>query len=197
MVIRPVKASVYYQRNLQILKNKYRQSSSPNYSTTFKFAFEGGDSTVEKDMYYSIHGLNTSFLDVSSDGTAILYLKDVYDFPHSSSYPSSFSNALNDLGELAVNYGICHVYNVGIYAQENFHSYIPVPYPGYYIEFGSTGTIVALVQDRLNELGFNCGTADGKFGSKTKNAVISFQSSSGLSADGIVGPKTWDALFNS
>mgnify|MGYP000122744771 CR=1 FL=1 len=29
------------------------------------------------------------------------------------------------------------------------------------------------------------------------NAVISFQSSKGLTADGEVGPATWNALFNS
>lgn len=36
---------------------------------------------------------------------------------------------------------------------------------------------------------------DGKFGSGTERAVKSFQASRGLTADGIVGKKTWDALF--
>jgi peptidoglycan hydrolase-like protein with peptidoglycan-binding domain len=35
---------------------------------------------------------------------------------------------------------------------------------------------------------------DGVFGPKTKAAVIEFQQSSGLTADGIVGPNTWAAL---
>lgn len=35
---------------------------------------------------------------------------------------------------------------------------------------------------------------DGIFGSKTKAAVVAFQKSKGLTADGIVGPYTWDAL---
>lgn len=38
-------------------------------------------------------------------------------------------------------------------------------------------------------------TADGIFGTKTKNAVAAYQSSKGLAADGICGPKTWDALI--
>lgn len=38
-------------------------------------------------------------------------------------------------------------------------------------------------------------TADGIFGTKTKNAVAAYQSSKGLTADGICGPKTWDALI--
>jgi peptidoglycan hydrolase-like protein with peptidoglycan-binding domain len=37
-------------------------------------------------------------------------------------------------------------------------------------------------------------TVDGIFGTKTKNAVISFQTAQGLTADGICGAKTWAAL---
>ena len=38
-------------------------------------------------------------------------------------------------------------------------------------------------------------SVDGTFGSKTKAAVVAFQSSKGLDADGVCGPKTWDALL--
>lgn len=55
-----------------------------------------------------------------------------------------------------------------------------------------------MVQQRLNDLKFNCGSIDGIFGYNTKNAVISFQKSRGISADGIVGPTTWSFyLINS
>ena len=36
---------------------------------------------------------------------------------------------------------------------------------------------------------------DGDYGAKTKQAVAAFQSASGLTADGICGPKTWAALI--
>ena len=38
-------------------------------------------------------------------------------------------------------------------------------------------------------------TADAIFGTRTKQAVAAFQSSAGLSSDGICGPKTWGALI--
>ncbi|ATB29681.1 peptidoglycan-binding protein [Melittangium boletus] len=59
---------------------------------------------------------------------------------------------------------------------------------------GATGEAVRALQNRLNALGHNVGAADGAFGPKTEAAVKSFQRAHGLTADGIVGPKTWDKL---
>lgn len=50
------------------------------------------------------------------------------------------------------------------------------------------------VQQKLKELGFYKGSVDGVYGSGTRSAVIAFQKSRGLSADGIVGKKTAQAL---
>lgn len=60
---------------------------------------------------------------------------------------------------------------------------------------GSYGTGVKWLQDMLNHNGYNL-TVDGIFGSKTYDAVVSFQSSKGLSVDGIVGSATRQALKN-
>ena len=46
----------------------------------------------------------------------------------------------------------------------------------------------------LNKAGLNVGTPDGVFGAKTEQAVKDFQTRSGLPSDGIVGPKTAEAL---
>jgi len=46
-------------------------------------------------------------------------------------------------------------------------------------------SIVKSVQANLNALGYNCGSADGVYGSKTANAVKSFQKAYGFTADGI------------
>lgn len=50
------------------------------------------------------------------------------------------------------------------------------------------------VQEKLNELGYACGVADGIRGSQTEQAIKDFQSAKGLEADGIVGPATRSAL---
>lgn len=57
-----------------------------------------------------------------------------------------------------------------------------------------TGEDVREVQIRLNNLKYNCGTADGIFGKKTDIAVKNFQSDNGISAKGVVGKKTAEAL---
>ena len=59
---------------------------------------------------------------------------------------------------------------------------------------GSRGDAVRKLQELLNKKGFDCGAADGIFGSKTYAAVVAFQKANGLSADGIVGPLTWGKL---
>ncbi len=60
---------------------------------------------------------------------------------------------------------------------------------------GSRGTDVADVQERLRELGYLPGPVDGIFGRMTEEAVIKFQGDRGLTPDGIVGPITYNALF--
>ena len=61
-------------------------------------------------------------------------------------------------------------------------------------KYGSTGSEVTQIQLRLQELGYEPGATDGIYGTRTKNAVIAFQRDRGLSDDGIVGPKTLEAL---
>jgi peptidoglycan L-alanyl-D-glutamate endopeptidase CwlK len=59
---------------------------------------------------------------------------------------------------------------------------------------GSSGPDVTALQTRLKELGFDPNGVDGNFGPGTKAALIAFQKSKGLTADGIAGPQTMGAL---
>ena len=58
---------------------------------------------------------------------------------------------------------------------------------------GQSGRLVTTVQYLLNAHGATL-TVNGEFDAITKAAVVSFQSSQDLTADGIVGPNTWQAL---
>lgn len=61
---------------------------------------------------------------------------------------------------------------------------------------GAKNNFVIILQTELNEQGFACGTVDGDFGGRTLTAVKAFQKAKKLTADGIVGQKTWNALLN-
>jgi len=63
-----------------------------------------------------------------------------------------------------------------------------------YLKLGSKGPDVVKLQRRLNALGYKL-VVDGEFGKMTEAAVKSFQKNHNIAVDGIVGDKTWGALF--
>jgi lysozyme family protein len=77
----------------------------------------------------------------------------------------------------------------------------PPPYPGHVVQIDMTGPDVTNIQVRLLALGLNPGGVDGVFGEQTQSAVKLFQArivdetGAPLEIDGIVGQKTWPALF--
>lgn len=62
------------------------------------------------------------------------------------------------------------------------------------LRLGVKGADVAALQRALKKRGFNPGAADGVFGNGTEAAVMAFQRSAGLLADGVAGPRTLGAL---
>jgi SpoIID/LytB domain len=62
------------------------------------------------------------------------------------------------------------------------------------IYWGMRGNDVVQIQTGLTNLGYNLGTIDGIFGSKTYNAVVAFQKAKGITASGSVDAVTLKAM---
>lgn len=62
------------------------------------------------------------------------------------------------------------------------------------LKLNSTGKDVERLQKRLHKLGFSPGNIDGDFGPGTEAALIAYQRSKGLLADGVAGPRTLKSL---
>ena len=62
------------------------------------------------------------------------------------------------------------------------------------LKLNSQGTKVSQLQTDLKQLGFYYAEITGNFGSKTEAAVKAFQKAKGLTADGVAGTKTLDAV---
>lgn len=60
--------------------------------------------------------------------------------------------------------------------------------------WGSRGSVVREVQNRLKRWGYYTGNVDGVYGYKTYTAVKKFQAKNGLAVDGVAGDKTLAAL---
>ncbi len=58
-------------------------------------------------------------------------------------------------------------------------------------------TTIKEVQKRLNNLGYDCGKADGIIGKKTKAAIKAFEKDNDLKADGLLDKTTYDLLMAS
>ena len=63
------------------------------------------------------------------------------------------------------------------------------------VYWGSKGDLVRQVQQKLQKWGYLKGAADGVFGQDTYEAVVLFQKKNGLTADGIAGKATQNAIY--
>ena len=61
-------------------------------------------------------------------------------------------------------------------------------------KYGSTGSEVRTIQEKLKRWGYYTGNIDGIYGSQTVAAVKKFQQKNGLAVDGIAGTQTLNAM---
>ena len=80
------------------------------------------------------------------------------------------------------------------YAQKYYDQFVEIKLGSRTLKKGINGKDVKELQIFLINLGYNPGTADGKFGDKTFNAVQAFQQDNELIIDGIFGPKSFEVL---
>jgi peptidoglycan hydrolase-like protein with peptidoglycan-binding domain len=83
----------------------------------------------------------------------------------------------------------------------NNYQYSVKKYPNTNLKIGSTGNDVRSIQEYLNSISNQYTSipkiaVDGTFGSMTKKAVEEYQKLFGLTADGIVGERTWNSIAN-
>lgn len=101
--------------------------------------------------------------------------------------------------------GFARAYNGPAYAKHGYHTKLQKAYYAYNgsgqvapvrsgaLRIGSKGAGVRDVQALLVSAGYSL-KVDGDFGTTTKKAVQAFQKANGLVADGVVGPRTQEAL---
>ena len=75
-------------------------------------------------------------------------------------------------------------------------AYDPTVYGYIGLVNGNTGSAVTAMQQRLIELGWLSGSADGDYGKNTVNAVKAFQNAAGLSATGDADSNTLSILYS-
>lgn len=80
-------------------------------------------------------------------------------------------------------------------SSNNYNSLVVIK--PYLLQKGSKGNAVKCLQRCLNGSGYNCGTVDGDFGDKTKNAVIALQKDNNIEVDGVAGRQTWSVITGS
>ena len=64
-----------------------------------------------------------------------------------------------------------------------------------YLQTGSTGKNVFVLQEALKELGFYAGAVDGSFGANTAAAVKAFQKKNGVRQDSVASPEVQKLIF--
>lgn len=82
----------------------------------------------------------------------------------------------------------------GVVGPKTWGALVTARATGEKLRTGSEGAQVKILQRGLNATLGEDLVVDGKFGSATTSAVKRYQSSRGLSVDGVVGPATWGAL---
>lgn len=114
--------------------------------------------------------------------------------PASASIPTRHSTATAQRAKSNLKAGVATT-SSRTTISSNFNKYSTATAP--ILKIGSRGKSVKDVQAFLQRDKLYTGSIDGVFGRQLRSAVMAFQRSQSLEADGIVGQRTWQALSKS
>ncbi|WP_088890812.1 peptidoglycan-binding domain-containing protein [Leptolyngbya ohadii] len=160
-----------------------------------------GSATLSELEFRPVNpGGGSGFLSFGSSGSEVTRLQNLL---NSAGYFVPVTGYFGSLTENAViNFQAANGLSVDgvagpstLSALEGFPEVNPDPGTGSgTVRFGDSGARVTELQNLLRSAGYFFGASTGYFGPVTEDAVLRFQSASGLAADGIAGPATFGAL---
>jgi hypothetical protein len=92
------------------------------------------------------------------------------------------------------NYSSWPYVSYGYYPYSYYYGGYPNAYSYYQPGYGYDTATVAAVQRRLGELGYYRGMVDGVIGPQTRGAIAAFESSHGMSVDGMITTRLLDRI---
>lgn len=135
----------------------------------------------EPDTYWRYYGLDRNEYFKSGSG-------------NSSESVDNISNAENDNVDIKGLQTVLNAGGAGLVVDGIVGIKTLTAAKRYSIDKGDKGNLIKWVQNRLNQLGFDCGVADGIVGNKTMSAIYAWQKSHGLGTGKMYG-SDWDVLL--
>lgn len=136
---------------------------------------------------------NLESFSISIDFVVGAYTKELgyllYDYPE---LDTKFTANFKDIEEIcAITISMTKSDDLKNAASELIYDYPDTPLQ---FDTANYNDNVKKIQERLHYFGYDI-AIDGYFGNQTKNAILAFQKQKELEIDGIVGPLTWNVLF--
>lgn len=196
----------YYGSNIQLVTSKNLAAIPQSYpGSPLTIGSTGSNVRIIQRQLNRISQNYPSFGSLTVDGSFGQSTADVV-----KKFQKQFSLTQDGIVGYSTWYKISYIYvavkqlaelgSEGEYPNDDSVSDAEGVWPGTILTVGSTGTSVKQVQYWLNTVrGYISGlpylNVDGIYGSGTAAAVKTFQTWAGLTADGVVGVQTWNALY--
>ena len=191
----------YYGNNIEIVNNAPVRGYTPSYPGTPLRVGSRGPSVVQAQVMLNRVGENYPAIPrVATDGifgelteAAVRHFQEIFDLT-----PDGIIGEATWYQLVRLYVGVTNLTELESQGQTFYAINWQAPNN---LQSGSRGQKVSQLQYMLNVMAEYVSSippvaVDGIFGPRTQEAVRAFQHFSGLPEDGIVGPQTWNALYN-